>query len=280
MLALVLYIVPIAIATLIKLLDSSLISEYGPVLFVVITLPLYGYASYWAFGIGRLLSSKLFRRQALAAGLLALTFWVSGWSLVVFSSSQNLQLSVGVTSLAFCLPLFAFFYFTDETVKAARRSDPLFRDILQWSKVRMPLWIIVIVTVGAVVAAVGYATVADDVPLLSGINNGTFGGTFFSIDENYLINLGFIGVIWLAVAALRAKWNRSLRRNFLWLAVAIGIYFVFVNSSLPGTFILLFQSVGLALFMATQSLLPASKVRAVQQPPEPMPTEHQTRNER
>ncbi len=224
------------------------------------TLPIYGYASYWAFGVGRLLPSKLYKRQALSAGFLALALWLAGWSLTVLSNSPNPQLGVGVTVIVFSVPLFAFFYFTDEAMKAARRSDPLFRDILHWNQARILLWTVVVIALGSVVVVCGYATVTDNVAILNGIGNGNYGGVLFSLDANYLYNLAFIGVIWLAAAALRAKWDRYLRRNFLWLAVAVSLFFTLANVSFPGSFVVLFDSVGFALFMAARSLTPVNKL--------------------
>ena len=158
--------------------------------------------------------------------------------------------------IALGLLLLSIFYFTDATMKAARRSDPLLRDTLHWSRIRIPLWAVVIFSLGVIMAVVGYATVSNNSDVLNGINDGTYGNAFFNFDFAYLFNLPFIGVVLIAAAAYRAKWDTALRRHFLWLAFALALYFILFNFNIPGTFGILFLGVGFTLFMSAHSLAP------------------------
>ena len=148
-------------------------------------------------------------------------------------------------------------------MKAARRSDPLLRDTLLWSKIRIPLWAIVLFTLGLIMAVVGYAAITNNTDVLNGINDGTYGNAFFNFDFNYLINLPFIGVVLIAAAAYRAKWDATLRRHFLWLAFGLALYFILFNFNIPGTFAILFLGVGFALYMAAHSLAPVGRMQRI-----------------
>ena len=97
------------------------------------------YAAYWAFGIRKALSVGLYRNQALGIGLIALGF-------AVFNpySEANVPFitngAFGTWLLTYYPPFILIFYWADASARAARRSDPLLRDSLRWSKVRSSVW--------------------------------------------------------------------------------------------------------------------------------------------
>ena len=262
-LGLLLFLIPSALILILRSTSAAVafVSSNMFVLFFVASLPIYAYAAYWAFDTRRAMAVRVYRGQALATGILASSVWFSGYAVVVLSNSPNPQLNTGVPVIALILLLLSIFYFTDATMKAARRSDPLLRDTLLWSKIRIPLWAVVIFTLGVIVMVAGVATITNNSDALNGINNGTYGGALFNFDFNYLINLPFIGVVLIAAAAYRAKWDTTLRRHFLWLAISMGLYFVLFNFSVPGSFGIFFLGVGLTLFMAAHSLVPVSRIQ-------------------
>jgi hypothetical protein len=260
---LLLFLIPSALILILKSSTSTFVTANMAVLFLVASLPIYAYSVYWAFETRRALAVRVYRGQALATGILASAVWFSGYAVIVISNSPNPQLNLGVPVIALSLLLLSIFYFTDVTMKAARRSDPLLRDTLHWSKIRIPLWAVVLLSLGVIMAVVGYAAITNNTDVLNGINDGTYGNAFFNFDFEYLINLPFIGVLLIAAAAYRAKWDATLRRHFLWLAVALALYFILFNFNIPGTFAILFLGVGLALFMAARSLVPVGRIQKI-----------------
>ena len=227
-------------------------------LILVITVPIYGYAVYWALDTRKALAVRVYRSQALGTGLLALMVWLSYTSIFELSGSPNEQLSQGVTVFAFVALLLALFYFADITVRASRRSDPLLRDTLQWSKVRIPLWLAIAVSFCIILAVVAYGTITNNLAILNDISTGDFGNAAFNIDFNYLIYLPFVGVIPLAVVWFRAKWDRILRRHFLWLIVALVM--LFATTFITVGFIVVFLAAGYFLYRASRSLAPVSRL--------------------
>jgi hypothetical protein len=262
-LGLLLFLIPSALILILKSSTSAFVTSNTAVLFLAASLPIYAYAVYWAFDTRRALAVRVYRGQALATGILASATWFSGYAVTVISNSPNPQLNLGVPVIGLSLLLLSIFYFTDATMKAARRSDPLLRDTLHWSKIRVPLWAVVLLSLGVIMAVVGYAAITNNTDVLNGINDGTYGNAFFNFDFEYLINLPFIGVVLIAAAAYRAKWDATLRRHFLWLAFALALYFILFNFSIPGTFAILFLGVGLSLFMASRSLVPTSRIQKI-----------------
>ncbi len=268
-LAALLTIVPLVIVLPIKRIDPLFVSSNMAILFLVGSLPLYVYAAYWAFDTRRALAVRVYRNQALSTGILTLVLWFSFYAFVTFSNSSNLQLADGVTAIAFSSVLLAFFYFTDVTMRAARRSDPLLRDTLYWSKLRIPLWIIVGFSFGAILGITFYAIATNDLNLLTGINTGAFENFLLNLVFNYFTYIPFVGIIFLPAVAIRAKWDRGLRLYFLWVALVILTYFINTEFNIPGTFILLFLAGGYFLYRASRSLAPISQAPKLESPNPP-----------
>ena len=86
------------------------------------------YPAYWALVIREALTLRLYRNQALGMGLLG------AWVAIVFLRPLEVILSLSVL----------LFYWIDASILAARRSDPLLRDTLRWSKLRWVFWILVV----------------------------------------------------------------------------------------------------------------------------------------
>jgi hypothetical protein len=119
--------------------DSSLL-EIIAVLSVGYILPtiLLLDGAYWAFAIRRVLASRLYRNHALWIGALCII-------ITAFMPLDSLNLIPTLVFLIGVKTLFAFiFAFIDSNIPILRRSDPRFRDILSWKKIRRPLWIILL----------------------------------------------------------------------------------------------------------------------------------------
>jgi MFS family permease len=98
---------------------------------------LFGYGAYWALTIARALMNYVYKRQALWAGRVAVYFIAQSAfiALVVFYNAIGFY--VNLLAAAFIAVGFAvIFLWIDSTVLVARRSDPLQRNTLRWSKLR------------------------------------------------------------------------------------------------------------------------------------------------
>jgi len=185
-------------------------------------LAVYGYAAFWAFNIRRGLTVKLYRNQTLGIGLVAI-------GLAYFSFVFDKLLSFVVTSslgtdIGFAILPLVLFYFTDQSLRAARESDPLERDQFHWSKLRIVLWIAILISL-----------------IITGNLVSPTSGLVFAIVD---VATAFIALgIPLASSAilLPLAWTRSsditFRRHLKWFglsAISIGLCFVWALLTPPG----------------------------------------------
>ena len=138
------------------------------------------YPAFWAFKIRRALAVRLYRNQALGIGLISVAFLAA-----VFDD----------TGTTYSFALLLIFYWIDVSFLAARRSDPLLRDTLHWSKLRIILWALGIISVAAWISGI---------PPID-----TIGKIFVAT----LIPAS--GVALIAVALRRSR-NPTLSRNLAW----------------------------------------------------------------
>jgi hypothetical protein len=122
---------------------SELALAEDTILSAVILLT-FGYTSYKAFEIRKSLGVGLYRRQALWIGAISglytlLLFETFLFTFVFTTSSGVIDLAVSLSQDAGIIAIFAW---VDTSTRIARRSDPLLRDSLSWTKVRLPLWIL------------------------------------------------------------------------------------------------------------------------------------------
>jgi hypothetical protein len=230
-------------------------------------LAVYGYATFWAFNIRKGLTVKLYRNQALGIGLV-------GIGLVYFSfvfdnlinfvvPAGGISDAIGFGALFFAtLPLF---YWTDQSLQAARQSDPLERDQFHWSKVRKILWIVLC---AGLITDVSFDTVTAIVctfPTLSSKSYSCPGPGVFAPPGPFglfdILGIGFIFAIFgipLASSAilLPFAWRKSnditFRRHLKWFALAaISLGFSFSGLLLSITLNNAFVSSGIqdALFL-------------------------------
>lgn len=177
----------------------------------------FGYAAYWAFTIRRALATRLYRNLAFGTGLVAS---VMVTAIGVVSADVTGVQSV-ITPFAL-LAVLTTFYFIDSSVLAARRSDPLLRDTLHWTKVRYPYWVLIIIL------ALAAAAVSILFPAALHYNSLVF--VLFS-GIPYLAALG-VGLVVLPLSAVRSR-DGTLRTHFKWFGLYVVFFFAFVITVSP-----------------------------------------------
>ncbi len=128
------------------MLDSSLIR--GFILFYSVPGALLLYGSYWAFTIRKALVARVYRVQALWVGVIGVYFagllYAAEFIQVAGLAAGNFD-QLGAALVIFFFLLFVgfvlVFAWVDATVRVARKSDPLARDTLHWSRLRFVLWV-------------------------------------------------------------------------------------------------------------------------------------------
>jgi hypothetical protein len=183
------------------------------------------YAAYWAFSIRRSLVGRIYRGHALWLGTVCILFAATNFltysTNVVVSNALNVYYAVLIAVL---------FAFIDSTVRVARRSDPLLRDILRWEKLRVAIWIdIVALSVTFTLPIVYPSFVASLNPVVG------------AILITALFTIPFIGGAPALLIGARRSMDPLLRGNLKWLGVAFLILVVVgsavgavVSSLLPG----------------------------------------------
>jgi hypothetical protein len=211
------------------------ITQNGPSFptYLILTVPIFTFAAYWAFDVRRALAVRIYRSQALGVGMLILAFWTTIAAFVLTPTNPSSFLPSLVQILAFSFLFIVLFYWIDASIRTARRSDPLLRDTFYWGKLRIVIWIGLIVSTVVPIAALLYVGFTANPSLTNQLNAGTFGGPVFSfILNNFLFNFPLavpvVGIIYIPAIAVRAKWNRNLRNHFIWFApVAAAVLLIF-----------------------------------------------------
>jgi hypothetical protein len=183
---------------------------------VVVILGVLAYTAYWALVIRRSLMVQLFRRQALWTGAIAAIYTglfsvAFTFLLIIHSSSSLLDFIVSVSQDIGIIMIFAWI---DTSVKIARRSDPLLRDTLSWSKLRILLWTIII---GAFISTYYFS-----------ISSALAGGSLSNAPSlPLLISLvtalatPFVsGLVVLPISAARSK-DPIFRRHLKWFSIFV-----------------------------------------------------------
>ena len=172
-------------------------------LFFAISIFPFAYPAYWAFDIRRALRIRLYRSQALGIGLVCVAY-VAG----AFDS----------TGTAYGIFILVVLYWIDASFRAARRSDPLLRDSLHWSKLRIVFWIL---TGGAIVAqTTGYFLgYSDFVPTSNSLGGLLLVLPFFLVPAS--------GVA-LGTVVARRSGDSNLRKHLAWFALFVFAQFAVI----------------------------------------------------
>ncbi|MBO0887883.1 hypothetical protein J2P12_02150 [Candidatus Bathyarchaeota archaeon] len=161
---------------------------------------LFVYSAFWAFSIRRILVAGLYRRQAFWLGAMGVYFVSLSTFLSIALTLELSSLYVNILGAVIISAGFTLiFLWIDLTVRIARRSDPLFRDTLRWSKLRFLFWF---VTIG-----------------------GAIGAFFTSIGSGFAEATPFGGVLFFGAVALyksaRRSGDRTFRKHLSWTALCI-----------------------------------------------------------
>ncbi len=179
----------------------------GAIIFTILwsgATALFLYAAYWALIIRKVLLTNLYRRQALWTAAMGIYFVTLAAFLTIVLTLQLYTLETNILGgLVISSGSILEFLWIDSTVRIARRSDPLLRDTLHWSKLRYFLWIGSIGgAASAMITAItlGFSTV--------GAISGEFGGALL------------IGAIALFLSGRRSG-DVTLRHHLTWAASCI-----------------------------------------------------------
>ncbi len=191
---------------------------FGPIFALVAAISIYSYAAYWAFSIRHALAVRLYRRQAFGIGFVVLAIYSTLAVFGLIPSTAPLQLSAGVSNSSFYFLFFVMFYWLDVSILAAHRSDPLLRDTLHWSKLRIPLWIANSFTWGTILLLLGIAEITGNVSILYQLNTGNINNVVLGVIYIFPIAILICGLIFLPAITIRSKWDKTLQRHFMWFA--------------------------------------------------------------
>jgi hypothetical protein len=112
------------------------------------------------------------------------------------------------------------FYWIDASMLAARRSDPLIRDTLRWSKVRVVLWGVVAVSfVSNVAASFYFLATTGALPFQNSLGGLPY-YTLLLSNFGKIVLAPLVGAIAIPVITYRSK-DQTLRRHFKWLGLAL-----------------------------------------------------------
>lgn len=165
----------------------------------------YSYAGYWSLAIRSGLAVPVYRNQALGSFVIVIV--ASFTSLYVFAGffvsnfGNGIEGVVSVTVISLGL-----FYWVDASMLAARRSDPLMRDLLHWRSARKVLWAFNIVVLS-------YLLLLDVISPFY-----TYGGPL--VITPFLIAV-ICGALLLTIVARRTA-APALRQNLRW----FGLFFL------------------------------------------------------
>jgi hypothetical protein len=217
---------------------------YSPLLSVQILLDglvvfVFAYPVFWALNIRRFLAVRLYKSQALGLALICVAFSLG---------------SFDPTGAIYGLFLLLVFYWIDLSFRAARRSDPLLRDSIRWSRLRLVLWPVnllqIPLSIYTVLAVFGY------LPSAATLGNTIEIAPFFATAAS--------GVALAAVVALRTA-DGALRGQLIWFGVFVFVQFAIiivaqVNSVNGAVYFVGFEFAAFALYKSARSLVPLNRI--------------------
>ena len=242
-------------------MPSSTLPEIIIALFVGFILPtaLLLLGGYWAFTIRKALASPIYRNHAHWLGAVCIF-------ILVFLPLGSLNLIPTLAFLVGVKTLFAvIFAFIDSNIPILRRSDPLLRDILSWSKIRKPLWLILFLLLYPPVlffsqqSVVGLVFQAlSIVPIAIG-TRALFVGVSRSKDTMLRGSLGWFGVFLLCEMAQILVFTTALAGGALDLSHSdLIVYLAYSPPSFPSA--LLVDLAFYALYRSSKSLAPVRRL--------------------
>ena len=213
----------------------------------IIQFGIFAYTVYLAFSIRRSLSVRQYRNQALGVGLVALA-----WILLFFDFSALLSAhDYAYFTVVAGLIVMMLFFWVDTSVLAARRSDPLLRDTLHWRRLRVIIWVLVIL------ATVAAASLASYYQMDTGAEPQ------FMYNLGYGLGVGFLpativviaGIVVLPISAHRAR-DKFLRRSFEWFGAFVVVLPFVGATTIPIETFAGLTIAGYCLYRSARSLVP------------------------
>jgi hypothetical protein len=222
------------------------------------------YAAYWGFSIRGSLAVRLYRNQALGivfvASAFALFALVAGVAITISQSGNG---GLVTQAVAYAIVTTSIMYFVDSSVLAARRLDPLVRNVFSWTRLRYLLWPLMF---GLAVAGLALGVLVPNPPPLLAI---------VGIAPALVPSVS--GIAALSVSRTRTA-DLTFRRHLSWFAL-FGVFFLLfiiiigitptfdISSSLDfwqtveyfAPFPLAFVA-GYCLYRAAKSLVPLSRL--------------------
>ena len=177
------------------------------------------YAAYWSFLIRRKMMTGLYRRQTFIVGLISLYGVVS---IILFYAAYFFVTGLptafkpvldGVQDLLYASIFTIGLAWADSSIRVGRRLDPLLRDSFRWSRVRLVLWPLMLLSNAAFLIGSGL-TQSFDLLAIAGL----------------VLELALLGISVAVVfrAAGRAA-ERNYRRSLEWF-VAFLVSFIVYNA--------------------------------------------------
>jgi hypothetical protein len=192
------------------------ISTVSIILSVVVGA-VFSYGAYWALTIRKALMSYLYRRQALWVGWVAIYFVAQSAFIAVVIFSNSLGFYVNLLAAAFIAAgSAAIFVWIDSTVLVARRSDPLQRDTLHWSKLRY--------FIGISQAIGNFFNILFNV-ILANSSGSSYQLLGYPPLLGYIGTILLLGAIALLLSAKRSG-DMTLRRHLKWFGLGAGLLWV------------------------------------------------------
>ncbi len=245
------------------------VGVFGPlILFSLSSAPMFAYGAYWAFNVRRALAVPLYRRQAFGIGIIILSLWstlaVSG----DLPANLSLQVTAAISTVTFYFLFAVVFYWIDASILVSRRMDPLVRDTLYWSKIRIPIWIANILTWGSILLLAAYAELTGNLVLLNQLSTGNIQNEALLVVYNFPVVVLLCGVIFIPAIAIRSKWNSRLRMHFLWFAPSPAILLLLFFGVISGPsdfsgfilFLVVILVMGFTLYKSAKSLVPLNQI--------------------
>jgi hypothetical protein len=228
------------------------------------------YGAYWAFEIRRALAVRLYRSQALGIGLLAVSV---GLAQLYFTGSIFYGWPPELTFVSILFFALALFYWTNTSVRAARQSDPLLRDMFRWTRVR---WL----CLALIIAAVVYDFAAILYNVMNGYAVTPTATGFLAITFAIPVVVPVVAAaVLLPVVGFRSR-DPVLRRHLVWFGLFAVFLLAFIEV-LSSAFTdplqaLLVQDVGLllggyCLYRSVRSLVPINRMDAIETETPPPP---------
>ena len=236
--------------------DGSIISTA----LTIIIGAFFSYGAYWAFTIRKALMAHLYRNQALWVGAGAVYFVALSAFITLALLFNASGVVVNLLAAAFIILGFVvIFDWIDSTVRVARRSDPLLRDTLHWSKLRY--FIGITSTIGL---------------FFNVVFNVIFTNSSFILLGTPAL-LGYVGtVLFLGALALLLSARRSgdltLRRHLKWFGLGAALLWLSGQISSPWARITgdsfltpivtysLFAIAAYCLYRSAKSLVPLGRI--------------------